>query len=54
MELSSQAVMMKQMVQRFHLKDSASFAYEPDHGDSSLSAMPSLASVGDENRFSKY
>lgn len=53
-ELSSQAVMMKQMVQRFHLKDSASFAYEPDHGDSSLSAMPSLASVGDENRFSKY
>ena len=53
-ELSSQAVMMKQMVQRFHLKDSASFAYEPDHGDSSLSAVPSLASVGDENRFSKY
>lgn len=53
-ELSSQAVMMKQMVQRFHLKDSASFAYEPDHGDSSLSAMPSLASAGDENRFSKY
>lgn len=53
-ELSSQAVMMKQMVQRFHLKDSASFAYEPEHGDSSLSAMPSLASVGDENRFSKY
>ena len=53
-ELSSQAVMMKQMVQRFHLKDSASFSYEPDHTDSSLAAVPSLSSAGDENRFSKY
>ena len=54
-ELSSQAVMMKQMVQRFHLKDSASFStYEPEHTDSSLAEVPSLATAGDENRFSKY
>ena len=53
-ELSSQAVMMKQMVQRFRLKDSGSYSYEPEHTDASLSAVPSLSSAGDENRFSKY
>ena len=51
-ELSSQAVMMKQMVQRFRLKDSVPQAYESDYADSS--AGFSLDSMADENRFSKY
>lgn len=32
-ELSSQAVMMKQMVQRFHLKSGAQLSFEPEHLD---------------------
>ncbi len=51
-ELSSQAVMMKQMVQRFRLKGSVSQSYEPDYPDSS--AGMSMDSTTDENRFSKY
>ena len=54
-ELSSQAVMMKQMVQRFRLKGASGFSYEPEHNDTAASAsIPSLSSSADENRFSKY
>ena len=51
-ELSSQAVMMKQMVQHFRLKDSIAPSYEPSSSDSfpSVDSTPSTA----ENRFSKY
>ena len=51
-ELSSQAVMMKQMVQHFRLKDSIAPSYEPSPSDSfpSVDSTPSTA----ENRFSKY
>ncbi len=52
-ELSSQAVMMKQMVERFHLKGGSGFSYEPNHTDYSASASAVSASA-DENRFSKY
>lgn len=51
-ELSSQAVMMKQMVQRFHLKDSAPQSFEPEYQAPAddFSADPTM----DENHFSKY
>ena len=52
-ELSSQAVMMKQMVQRFRLKGASNFSYEPDHADSAAS-IPAMSTSADENRFSKY
>ena len=52
-ELSSQAVMMKQMVQRFRLKGVSSFSYEPDHTDAAPS-VPAMSTSADENRFSKY
>lgn len=52
-ELSSQAVMMKQMVQRFRLKGASNFSYEPDHTDSAAS-IPAMSTSADENRFSKY
>lgn len=52
-ELSSQAVMMKQMVQRFRLKGASGFSYEPDHTDGAPS-VPAMSTSADENRFSKY
>lgn len=52
-ELSSQAVMMKQMVQRFRLKGTSGFSYEPDHTDAAPS-VPAMSTSADENRFSKY
>ncbi len=52
-ELSSQAVMMKQMVQRFRLKGVSGFSYEPDHTDAAPS-VPAMSTSADENRFSKY
>lgn len=62
-ELSSQAVMMKQMVQRFQLKDSAGSFYTPDSSDAPTCLPADLHSDfsasetdthPDENRFSKY
>ena len=56
-ELSSQAVMMKQMVQHFHLKDSpapiSAPAYEPESDDAAFGAGDSSFSAS-ESRFSKY
>ena len=53
-ELSSQAVMMKQLVEHFHLRtDSSSVSYEPlpeNHGDSA--PVPDFSA--NDNRFSKY
>ena len=51
-QLSSQAVMMKQMVQRFHLKDSAPISFEPEQAEPTPSY--SFSSPVEENRFSKY
>lgn len=51
-ELSSQAVMMKQMVQRFQLKGSTGSCYSMDRTDASMGVSPD--SHLDENRFSKY
>ena len=52
-ELSSQAVMMKQMVQRFHLRAVApGMSYEPVQEEQE-NALPAEPAQG-ENRFSKY
>ncbi|WP_294548071.1 methyl-accepting chemotaxis protein [uncultured Pseudoflavonifractor sp.] len=51
-ELSSQAVMMKQMVQRFHLKSGAQLSFEPEHLD--MTSGMSAEHAAGENRFSKY
>lgn len=56
-ELSSQAVMMKQMVQRFVLKDAApSFTSMPESPKSAAlpDAPAAVPSFGEENLFSKY
>ena len=56
-ELSSQAVMMKQMVQRFQIKSSDSFApsLEPEHQEPAAHSVGlTSTSTADENRFSKY
>ena len=53
-ELSSQAVMMKQMVQRFQLKDAGSYSYQPEYTAPAAAPMPSYDTGIEENRFSKY
>ena len=55
-ELSSQAVMMKQMVQRFRLRSmSAGMDFEPaSHEDQSLALSTEEPTATEENRFSKY
>lgn len=56
-ELSSQAVMMKQLVQRFHLKsDVSSFSFQAEQSDSSAAPASMDTPKADEpqNRFSKY
>lgn len=53
-ELSSQAVMMKQMVQNFHLRSSSSMpGLEAEHTDPAPASLPGGTSQ-EENRFSKY
>ena len=55
-ELSSQAVMMKQMVQRFRLRSmSAGMDFEPaSHEDQGLALSTEEPTATEENRFSKY
>ena len=55
-ELSSQAVMMKQMVQRFRLRSvSGGMDFEPaPHEDQSLAMSTEEPIATEENRFSKY
>ena len=56
-ELSSQAVMMKQMVQRFQIKASDSFApsHEPEPQEPVAQSTGRLSTpTMEENRFSKY
>lgn len=54
-ELSSQAVMMKQMVQNFHLRASSGGAgFEPAPADPAPASLPAGTSGQEENRFSKY
>ena len=56
-ELSSQAVMMKQLVQRFHLKsDAPSFAFEAEQAEPAAAPVSMDTPKMDEpqNRFSKY
>lgn len=53
-ELSSQAVMMKQMVQSFRLRSSADLpSFETDFADTAAMSAPAPVST-EENRFSKY
>ena len=53
-ELSSQAVMMKQMVQNFRLRASTDLPnFETDFADTSAMSAPASMST-EENRFSKY
>lgn len=54
-ELSSQAVMMKQMVQNFHLRASSGMnGFEAEPTDVTPPSLPVGSSAQDENRFSKY
>lgn len=54
-ELSSQAVMMKQMVQNFHLRTSSGMSgFDADPADMTPSSLPAGTIGQDENRFSKY
>lgn len=54
-ELSSQAVMMKQMVQNFHLRTSSGMSgFDADPADMPPASLPAGTTGQDENRFSKY
>ena len=53
-ELSSQAVMMKQMVQNFHLRAAGSVGFEADPADPAPASLPAGPIGQEENRFSKY
>ena len=54
-ELSSQAVMMKQMVQNFHLRTSSGMSgFDADPADMTPTSLPAGTIGQDENRFSKY
>ena len=54
-ELSSQAVMMKQMVQNFHLRTSSGMSgFDADPADMTPASLPAGTTGQDENRFSKY
>lgn len=54
-ELSSQAVMMKQMVQNFHLRTSSGMSgFDAEPGDTTPASLPAGTTSQDENRFSKY
>ena len=53
-ELSSQAVMMKQMVQNFHLRAAGSVGFEADPADPAPASLPAGPVGQEENRFSKY
>lgn len=53
-ELSSQAVMMKQMVQNFHLRSFSGMSGADTDLDTAAPAPLPAASAQDDNRFSKY
>ena len=54
-ELSSQAFMMKQMVQNFHLRTSSGMSgFDADPADMTPASLPAGTTGQDENRFSKY
>ena len=53
-ELSSQAVMMKQMVQNFHLRAAGSVDFESNPADPAPASLPAGPIGQEENRFSKY
>ena len=53
-ELSSQAVMMKQMVQNFHLRSFSGMSGTDTDLDAAAPAPLPAASAQDDNRFSKY
>ena len=53
-ELSSQAVMMKQMVQRFQLRGASGYSLEPEPASHFTAAPAAEQPAAEENRFSKY